>query len=357
LEESNQVSFQLFDVVKSDLPVFLQPFHFVDAEIKTEGGSTFLGSGMATKGSGVDGSFLSASCHALGEALERHLGFLSGTKDSRKSQKSVLSWSKKDWLDLDFDPFGSDPKVNSFWSPDGQACHPSLEEAFRNALGELLERNKLATVRASDPWFDVTESVLAMEPHARVSKDYWDGLGFNFNVFVGLGLYGGFVSMATAVAKDLDQARGNLLSGSKGRYGASYRGSAGDFRLDYGPMQAISELNRSAHFGPYLGLVSDQETREAQSKISSQNYYFGYMERLLKLDWLHQMASSNCILKTIDELRELYTFTPKSIIERLADRYGDVYVIPYAVPASSGVYGIKLAVPGLDVSAVSRVKV
>ena len=69
------------------------------------------------------------------------------------------------------------------------------------------------------------------------------------------------------------------------------------------------------------------------------------------------MASSNCIVKTIDELRDLHVFCPKSIIERLADRYGDVYVIPYAVPASSGVYGIKLAVPGLDVSAVSRVKV
>lgn len=353
LEDQGRLSFKLYDVIKSDLPQFLQPYHFVDAEVKTASGATFVSSERSTKGSGVDGSFLSASCHALGEALERHLGFLGGTKDSRNSPTSVLSWAKQGWFELDSDPFGSDASVNPFWRPDGQACHPNLEEAFRNALGEVIERNKLACAVGSDYWYDITESLLAREAHGRASEDYWKSLGYMLKVFVGLSPYGGFVSVATAVGKEFS-TKG---APSRKRYGASFRGSAGDFCLDYGPMQAISELNRSAHFGPHLALSSDAETKEAQSKISSESYYYGYLERLLEVDWLYKLASSNSTVKSLEELRAAHVFSPKIILERLAARYGDVYVIPFASMSSSGIFGLKIAVPGLDVSGVSRVRI
>ena len=356
-EQSGEMEYGLFDVLKSDLPDFLRPYYFVDAEVRFPGGSTFKPALKPTRGSGVGDHVLSASCHALGEALERHLGFLGGTKDARPSKSAVFSLAKKDWVDLGFDPFDSNPASNPFFSPDGLACHPRLEEAFRNAMGELLERNFIATVDCKQPWLNVTESLISKDGHAKASQAYWENLGYSFAVYVALHPLGGFVSVATVVRLAETFAGQNSHDGTESQYGASFRGSAADFALDYAPMQAISELNRSAHFGPYLRIHSDLEARQAQSALSKEDYYYGYLERLMQVDWLHTLAASNSPIASLPELRLAHSASPRVVIGNLVDRFGDVFVIPYANPASSGMYGVKFAVPGCNTSAVSRIDV
>ena len=352
LDESRSLKFQLLEVQNSSLPYFLHDMCFVDCLISVDGDFAFLSNTKETCGSGVGSDFLSSSCHAIGEALERHLGFLGGTKDSRPNLNSMFSLGKQKWIDQGYNPFGNDPKLNPFYVPCGQACHPVLKEAFRNALVELLERQLLATVNVGNSWFDITDSLASEDTLARDSKKYWESIGFNFKVNVTLSPFGGFVAVASAETKGLSNAEDIDCS----KFGKSFRGSGADFGLEYAPMQAISELNRSAFFGPYLNINSYEDCRTAQSRLSDDDYYFGYLDRLMNGDWLTQVASRESSQISTISLRDTYTVSIREVVQNLIDEYGDVFVIPFATPESAGVYGLKIAVPGFNVSSISRTK-
>lgn len=354
LEEQSLLTFNLLEVKKDFLPEFLRDLYFVDCVLKVDRKLTFLPSVKDTFGSGVDSNFLSASCHALGEGLERHLGFLGGTKDSRPSLNSAFSLIHKEWIELNFNPFSSDSRLNPFSVPCGQACHMVLDEAFRNALGELIEKNFIATVDEDHDWFDITDDLVLEDPHAKISKIYWESLGYDFKIHVAISKLGGFVAIASA--EKLDDGLGHKIQSnlSVEKFGTTFRGSAADFGLEYAPMQAISELNRSAFFGPYLNIKSAEDCLVERSKLSPDNYYFGYLERLRTGDWLVQLAKNASSKATLSGLKNARGFSLSRVIQNIRTEYKDFFVIPFSTLESIGVNGIKIAVPGLNVSSLSR---
>jgi hypothetical protein len=354
LEQLGRLTFRLHEVAREFLPEFLRDFCFVDCFIKLDSKLTFLPSIKDTVGSGVDSDFLSASCHAIGEGLERHLGFLGGTKDSRPSLNSAYSLVRKEWVELNFNPFGSDPKENPFSAPCGQACHMVFEETFRNALGEILERNFIATVDESHDWFDITDSLVLENPHAKQSKSYWETLGYDFRVHVAKLKFGGYVAIASTerLTDCSNQRLEEKLNSSK--FGISYRGSGADFGLEYAPMQAISELNRSAFFGPYLNIKSPDDCLLAMKSLSIDDYYFGYLERLRMGDWLARLARSSSTKATSKSLKAASRFSLPEVLQNLTAEYKEIYVIPFSTLESLGAIGLKIAIPGLNVSSISR---
>ncbi len=343
LSDTKLASIRFAEVKKSDLPEFLAHLHFVDAHLGLTPGITMTSATFDDYGSGVAEDILAASCHATCEVLERLLPRLGGMKHSRPTANSAFSLRHKKFVELNFDPLSNDSQ-NPFATPSGQAVHPISDEALRNAFGELIERNFVATTVGDNRWHDITESVCTANAQAAQAKEYWCAKQYEFQIAVTKTAFSLFFVVASAVHKDKDH------------FPASFRGTACDFDLSYAPLQALSELNRGACFGPYTEIKNAADARSSQNGLSTQGYYFGYLERMISPDWLALLPKRHALKTHVDNLLSGGTTNPRAAADVCLNSYEDVLVIPYCRAKEIPLYGFKICVPGLSQAAMERIR-
>lgn len=341
IEKATRIRFT--EVKREDLPNFLSHLFFVDAYLRLSPEITMTHGTSEDYGSGVAEDVLAASCHATCEALERLLPRLGGMKHARPNANSAFSLRNKRFVELNFDPLSSDPK-NPFAIPSGQAVHPISSEALRNAFGELIERHLVATTAGNNSWFDITESVCAANAQATKAKEYWRAKQYDFQIAATKSTFGLFFVVASAVHTDT------------GHFPASFRGTASDFDLSYAPLQALSELNRGACFGPYTAVENAIAAQLAQNQLSKHGYYFGYLDRMITTDWLALLPKGDIRKANLDSLRRTGTTSPRAAAKVLFDSYEDVLIVPYCEAKKLPVYGYKVCVPGLSQRAMERTR-
>lgn len=334
-----QIYFTLVD--DSSVPEFLNSTKFVDAYVHLHESLCFHTYAESEFGSGTGNDFAAASCHALSEALERLLPKMGGARNARPTAFSAFSLLKKSWTNLEFDPLNRSIANNPFVYGGGQAVHPLPHEALRNAFCEVIERSFIANMDGTEEWFDITDCMIAHHSHFHLTQQYWHQRGFDFHVAVAVAQQGPFVVVASA--------RNRI----HGEFPAVYRGSACDFFLDYAPHQAVSELNRSAIFGPYQDLSSRTQALAASKNLDKSDYYFGYISRLVNGDWL-----SNCSVAStkisVSRLRQMFSPSPQETLNNILQNYEDVFVVPYSTEDDFGCFGCKICIPKLSLAAVER---
>jgi hypothetical protein len=334
------VSFE--EIFQEELPEFLRNEHFVDAIVSISSRLCFKEGDLREFGSGVSSLLVGASAHAVCEALERLLPKLGGMKSARQSAESAYSLRFRKWIEFDFNPLDRGDAKNIFQAPSGQAVHPLAREALRNAFCELVERNFVASVRGTEDWSDITESICDRAEVFKQTANHWVQRGFGFRVCAAKSRFGPFVVVASAINRELPG------------FPASFRGTASDFCLDYAPLQAVSELNRSGHFGPYQSLSGYDQALAERGKLSPNDYYYGFLSRLMLTDWL-AAETQRATNISLTELVGREHASPKFTLHRLLDEVEDLYVVPICVPSELPLYGFKVCVSGLPLNAVERV--
>ncbi len=342
LSDSRTISVRFASVEESCIPSYLRSHLFVDAYLGINSSLCFRSFSEREFGSGTGLDIASASCHAVCEAAERLLPRLGGTKSARPTVQSAFSLFTGSWTEFDFDPLDRSDSRNPFIFGGGQAVHPIAEEALRNAFCDLVERNFVATATGNENWFDITESLVEQFDSCRETMNYWKSRGFDFHVSVSVTELGPFVVVASAKNRN------------PGGFPSTYRGSACDFCLEYAPLQAISELNRSGNFGPYQELKDECDALSARDKLHPKDYYYGFLSRLINGDWLTECSRKED-QASISRLTNLYQPTPNKVLRAILGRYGDIFVVPYCSAGDLAIFGYKICVPGLSLAAVERV--
>jgi hypothetical protein len=335
-----RVQFQ--NIHTEDVPAFLQGQHFIDADVEIAQNLCFLNIRTSEFGSGVSSDLTAAACHAACEAFERLLPKLGGMRGSRESEFSVFSIKNNHWCELPYNPLNRVDEQNPFREVScGQAVHPNPTEALRNAFCELIERNSIASLKGNERWYDITESLVAANYSLLQTQQHWDMRGFVFQIAATISPHGAFVVVASAINR------------TPGGFPASYRGSASDFSLNYAPAQAVSELNRSGHFGPYVGIETIDEARIAQREFPRKDYHFGFLSRLMETDWL-AICAKDATTCTLREIKNIMDLGPHQVAQSILSFYSDIYVIPYCDHEKLNLYGYKICIPDFPVAALER---